>query len=143
MATDLQAEVETLSAQLKALTKRIHAQKHEEARRKLLEATMEATAQLESPMEICWRIMMSPHVSHIFSVIQSVQVIDPNLSKAPSALMTLIKMGAIDLLVETGEALSAQTIAEKTGAETLLVGKQRGFESSRKPRSAGSSSFIW
>jgi hypothetical protein len=100
MASPLSAEIESLTAQLQTLIGK--AKNDETARKQLFNVTVGATAQLETPVETVWRLIMSPH--------------------APAAIMTLLDMGAFEVLAKNGDSpTTAKDIAAKTGASELLI----------------------
>ena len=101
MANKHHTEIEAISTQLSSLLKSV--QGDEAARKQLLGVTMGAASQLETPLETCWRMIMSPH--------------------APAALMTLMNMGAIDALAKASEPVSSHEIAKTTNSDALLIGK--------------------
>lgn len=98
MAALYQREITKLTSDLKALTAKVH--NDEPSRKMLMGNLLQATSQVETPAEPIWRIIMSPH--------------------APSALMTLLDMGAIDRLVAKKGPISSAELAP-AGGDPLLV----------------------
>ncbi|KAH7309198.1 S-adenosyl-L-methionine-dependent methyltransferase [Stachybotrys elegans] len=73
----------------------------EAGRKQMFGTVMQALSMLESPLDTVWRIIMSPH--------------------APSALMALIKAGVIQEIAKSEHPLSANDLANTSGAEKLLI----------------------
>ena len=99
MASSLDSRIDTLASQLQALTAEV--QNDDVARKRLLGTTLAATGQLETPLEAVWKIIMSPH--------------------APSALMSLIKMGFVEQLAKATAPMSSAELSKATGADQILI----------------------
>lgn len=91
--------IATFSRDLDAVIAQV--QSDDAARKELLGVLMGAQGRLETPLETCWRLMMSPH--------------------APAALMTLLDMGAIDKLATSKKPLHASELVP-SGGDPELVG---------------------
>ena len=117
----LTSEIDALSSQLTALVKKVEGK--EDARKQLFGVAMGAASQLESSLDLCWRLIMSPHVcSHILEASLSCLITDNVIPQAPAALMTLLKMGVFDHLANAAGPISAQSLAKATEADSLLIG---------------------
>ncbi|KAF2236206.1 S-adenosyl-L-methionine-dependent methyltransferase [Viridothelium virens] len=99
MATSLDSKIDSLAAQIQSLTAEV--QNDDAARKKLLGTTMAAMGQLETPLETVWKIIMSPH--------------------APSALMSLIKLGVIEHLAKAPAPMSSAELSKATGGDQVLI----------------------
>ena len=102
MAGELQTEIESTGSQLKSLISKVHG--NEGARKQLFEVSSDAARQLESPFDMIWRMIMSPH--------------------APAAIMTLLNLGALDRLARAPGAMSAHDLAKATNSDPLLLGNE-------------------
>ncbi|MCJ1416140.1 hypothetical protein MMC32_002475 [Xylographa parallela] len=92
-------KIDALQNQILALSKEVAGD--EENRTKLLGVAMMAVAVVETPLETIWRLIMSPH--------------------APAALMTCIKMGLVNAIVDAKAPQTAEQLAKTTGADKLLI----------------------
>ena len=102
--TTLDAKVDALGTLISSLSKEVLAHSSDDGPgKKLFDLTMRWSSQLETPLELVWRLTMQPH--------------------ATSALMTVIKMGIVEIVAKEGKPLSAEELSKRVGAEKVLVGK--------------------
>lgn len=85
-------EIQQLAAEVK---------NDEAARKKLQGVAMGAVAQLDTPAESVWKLIMSPH--------------------APSALMILVRLGVVNKLASSDSPMTAAELAKTTGGDELLI----------------------
>lgn len=97
-SSDINASVEAISTKIKHLSSEI---RDEETRKKLLGILMQATAELESPVETIWKMIMSPH--------------------APAALMVMIQLGVVHNLVQAGKPKTAKELAADCDGDEMLI----------------------
>ncbi|KAL9055588.1 MAG: hypothetical protein Q9162_003485 [Coniocarpon cinnabarinum] len=99
MLSDNDADIAALSAHFQRVVEKTN--NDDAARKKLFGVAMGAAGQLESPLDACWKMIMSPH--------------------APSAMMALLNMGVMDYLASATRPVSAQELGEKTNADPVLI----------------------
>ncbi|KAI9695844.1 MAG: hypothetical protein M1820_008399 [Bogoriella megaspora] len=97
-AHDVEARIAALEKEIQSLSKDTQ---DEVSRKKLSQVLEQNVRMLEPPVETIWKIIMSPH--------------------APSALMVLIRLGAVKKVVEMGKPVTAKELSISCGGEEMLI----------------------
>jgi len=95
----LQSRIEVVEKELKALSGEVS--KDEEARKRLLGVSHQATAMLEAPAETIWRLLFIPHVN--------------------ASIRTAIELGLFEALNKSEGPKNATQLAKITGGDKLLI----------------------
>ena len=118
----IQQKIDTLAKDIQSLSAQVA--QDDAGRKKLLGVTMKATAELETPVETVWRMMMSVRLLRKMCHRRVYMMANCHVkSVAPAALMVLIRMGIVTDLVQCGKPKTAKELSTSCGGDELLIGR--------------------
>ena len=121
----LQARIDSLEKELQLLSRDVA--EDEAARQKLLAATQQATAMLETPPETIWRLLLQVDalLTHQRqSTAQYANTFSHVKLHLNAAIRTALEMGLFDIPNKSERGKSAGELAIITGSDKLLIGEQ-------------------
>lgn len=117
----VQARIDALENQLQALSKDVA--NDEQARKRLVLVTQQATAMVETPSETIWKMLFQVDLLSEREEQDLKQDIDEHKPHLNASIRTALEMGLFHALSENENAKTATELASITGGDKLLIGK--------------------